>query len=375
MNKQKLLKILKNIGAIIVMAAMLVIIFYQNRDRDIFKFGREESNKIASAGTETSAEGYSDSAISSVGDAVCYLTTNSYSVLDENAKGEKVAVSFSAPLIYSKDDYVICYNKNGLDFTVFKRQRECYSISTENRILCAKVNANGYAFIATEKEGYNCECLVYNRRGEAVFKWDISKSEFLDGDLSGDNKYIAISVVTAGEKSLLGEVLLIDTTEAEIKEKKDFDSQLFYKICFNKNSTYTALGNKCLAYFNADGTAKWTYSYEDKTLLKADISNPDMMVLAFSEPGSGIKGNTTHIKVVNRLGKEAAQRDFDGLADDISVTKNALAVAFGRSVYITDSSLEDKKTLKSETSIKKIALYDDNEHLFVIGSSDISIIK
>lgn len=375
MTKEKILKILKNTAAIIVIAAMFIIIFYQNRDRDIFKFGREESNRFLGVQGEITSSGHLNSSVSSLGNEVFYLTTNSFGVLDENFKGESVSVSLSDPMLHSEGEYALCYNKNSLDITVFKREREYCRISTENRILRAKVNANGYTFVATEKEGYNCECIVYNRSGEAIFKWDISKSEFLDGDISFDNKSIALSVATAGEESLLGEIILIDATEAEIIGRKSFESQLFYSVDFNKNGTYTALGSECLAYFNPDSTCKWSYSYDKKALLKADITNPDMMVLAFSEAGSGIKGNSTDVKVLNRLGKITAERSFDGLVDDIAVSKDALAAVFGRTVYITDSALSDKKTVKSETSIKKIALFDDNKHLFVIGNSETSIIK
>ncbi len=375
MNKQKIFSLLKNIAAIIVMLAMFVIIFYQNRDRDFFKFGREESTIISQNQGESSSQGYTNSDVRPLEDKVCYITTSSYNLLDEKANGSKLPIALSDPVLHTEEEYALCYNKNALEFTVYKRDREYYTVTTENRIICAKVSGNGYSFVATEKEGYNCECSVYNRSGEKVFKWDISKSEFLDGDINYDNKAIAISVATSGEEKLLGEVILIDITDAKIIEKKSFDSQLFYTVDFNRNGTYTALGSDALAYFNADGTAKWLYDFDADTLLKADVSNPDMMVLAFSQMGSGIKGNSTNVTVLNRLGKVTGKRSFDGLLDDIAVSENALAFAFGRNIYVTDSALEDKKTVKSETGVKKIALYSDNEHLFVIGNSEVNIIK
>lgn len=375
MNKQKIFSLLKNIAAIIVMLAMFVIIFYQNRDRDIFKFGREESTLISQNQTDTSSQGYTSSDVRPLEDKVCYITTSTYNLLDEKANGSKLSIALSDPVLHTEEEYALCYNKNALEFTVYKRDREYYTVTAENRIICAKVSGNGYSFVATEKEGYNCECSVYNRSGEKVFKWDISKSEFLDGDINYDNKAIAISVATSGEEKLLGEVILIDITDAKIIEKKAFESQLFYTVDFNRNGTYTALGSEALAYFNADGTTKWLYDFDGNTLLKADVSNPDMMVLAFSQMGSGIKGNSTNVAVLNRLGKVTGKRSFDGLADDISVSENAVAFAFGRNIYVTNSALEDKKTVKSETGVKKIALYSDNEHLFVIGASQASIIK
>ena len=77
MSKEKLLYILKNIATVIVVIAMFIIIFYQNRDRDIFKFGQNESSKIISS-TQSNVEGFSDGDIKRIGDKVAVLTTKTY---------------------------------------------------------------------------------------------------------------------------------------------------------------------------------------------------------------------------------------------------------------------------------------------------------
>lgn len=376
MNKEKILKILKNTVAVIVMLSLFVIIFYQNRDRDLFKFGKEESATVIDEYNEYSDSGnYTDGHISKVGENVAYLTTNSLRLLDSNAQGETLKVSLSDPMLHSEGEYLVCYGQNSFDAYVYKEEKECYSIKTDNKIIRAKVNKNGYLFAATEKEGYNCECVVYNRSGEPVFKWDISKSEFLDGDINRSNSAMAISVATAGERNLLGEILLIDITTAQIIKKSSFDSQLFFSLDFNKNDTFSAFGNKSLAYFNADGSEKWSYDFNNSLLLKCDITDPDRVVLAFSEAGSGIKGNSTDVKVINRLGKIVSEKNFDSVADDISVSDTSIAIAFGKNVYITDEKLEIKKSVQSDASIKKIELYNDDKHLFVIGNSGGKIIE
>ena len=55
MNKEKILKILKNSLTVVVILALFIIVFYQNRDRDIFKFGRDESSTIISSNQDSSA--------------------------------------------------------------------------------------------------------------------------------------------------------------------------------------------------------------------------------------------------------------------------------------------------------------------------------
>lgn len=376
MNKETILKILKNTVAVIVMLALFIIIFYQNRDRDIFKFGKQESSSVIQEYTESfGAHNYASVQIGKIGDKIAYLTTDSLRILDENAQGTTLAQALSEPVMHCEGEYGVCYGKNSFEVTVYKADSVCYSVTFDHKVIRAKVNKNGYLFAATEKEGYNCECIVYNRSGEAVFRWDISKNEFLDGDINNGNNTIAISVAVAGEENLMSEVMLIDITEAEVLTKNTFDSQVLFSLDFNRNDTFTAFGDKNLVYFNADGTRKWMYDFEGKTLIKADTADVDMTVLVFSAAGSGIKGNSTDVKVINRLGKVISEKTFDSVADDISVGENTIAIAFGKTVYLTDGDLKIKKELQSDSSIKKIELFDDNKHLFIIGNSGGKILE
>lgn len=374
MNKEKILNILKNAASVIVIVAMFVVIFYQNRDRDIFKFGKEESSKLVSA-TQDESGGFSGGDIAKLGDNVAFLTTTSYCVLDENAQGESVPLAMSMPQLNTEGEYAACYNLDSKEVAVLKNHTEAYTVKTDNKIFSAKVNKNGYLFVATEKEGYNCECLVYNRSGEAVFKWDVSKSEFLDGDINCSNNAIAISLAAAGNKKLVGEVTLIDITDAEIIKKETFDSEIFYSVNFNNNDTYTVIGNRSLTYFNSDGTKRWSFDFGKETLLKADISNHDMMVLAFAASSGIIEGNSTDVKIINRLGKVTAEKSYDSVIDSISISDDSVALAFGKKVYVTNAKLREKKTVEADYSIKKVELYEDNKHLFVLGNSGGEILK
>lgn len=374
MSKEKLLYIIKNIATLIVVIAMFIIIFYQNRDRDIFKFGQNESSKIISS-THSNLEGYSGGDIRRIGDKVALLTTKSYSVLDKDAEGNGINVALSAPRLHTEGEYAACYTLDSTEVIVLKNEIEAYRVKTENKILTVKVNKNGYLFVTTEKEGYNCESMVFNRGGEAVFKWDVSKGEFLDGDINCSNNAIALSLATAGNNKLVGEIVLIDITDAEVIKKEKFDSSVFFSLDFNNNDTYVAVGNDKLTYFNSDGTKKWSYEFNKRTLSKVDVSNHDMMVLAFFATGGVIDGNSTEVKIINRLGKVTSQETYDGVIDDISLSNTSIALVFDKEIFVVNSNLKEKKKLKTDYSIKKVALYDDNEHLFVLGKSNGEILK
>ena len=374
MNKSKLLNILKTITSLIVILAMFVIIYYQNRDRDTFKSGKGESNNIIST-NQNSLTGFSAGNLSKIGGNVALLTTTSYSIHKNNGTYKSSNIAFSQPVLHTEGSYAVCYELNSTQLYVFKNNSESYSVITENKIFQAKVNKNGYLFVATEKDGYNCECLVYNRSGDPIFKWDISKSEFIDGDINYNNDAIVLSLASSDGNELVGELLLINITNAKIIKRTTYNASMFFSVDFNDNGTYTALGNNSLKYFNYDGTEKWQYDYEGKKLLKADVSNHDMLVLAFSGSGEMYDGNSTEVVALSKLGKRTGKKTFDGSVDDLSVGSNCVAIAINKDIYIMNSKLSGKKTAKTNYRIKQIALFSDDTHVFVLGSSSGEILR
>ena len=376
MSKNKILSLIKNIAAVIVLIALLIIIFYQNRDRDVLKFGKDNTQTASQNNESTSIfEGYTNGDVRIMNDEVVLLTSDVFAIMNTKGEGNILPITLPEPMLHSEKDYAICYENKSKEAIVFKGARECYVVKTENSIISAKVNKNGYAIVTTEKDGYNCEIMVYNKLGEPLFKWDISENEFLDADVCGDNKKIAVSTVGATKEKMCGKVELIDITSAEIKKSVTFDSELFYTVDFNQNGTYTAVGSDSLAYFNAGGSLKWAKEHEGRVLIKADVSYPDMMVLAFSAVGSGIKGNSTEIEVIDRLGNVKAKTTMNAIADDISVNGEKIAVAFGKNIFILDEKLKQLKKLEAETSVKRMAFFSDNKHVFVVGRSGGQIIK
>ena len=374
---EKIKRLIKNILAILVLISLCAIIFYQNRDRDFLDLGKSESEKAEEEvkTPEHITDGISGRVIAKVTGGIVSITSNTLEITEKNGKRETESIAVSNPVIHSEGDYFLYYGVDGKEITVKKGQKEYYKISTDNRLIRAKVNRNGYSFVATEKEGYSSEITVYNRVGEPIFKWSLSKSEFLDGDLNSDNNKIVFSTVDAMENIMQGKLTLIDITNAQVEKEEIFESEIFYLTDFYRNGTYTALGNNKLVYFNSNGTKKWEYSYEGRELLKAELTEPDNMVIAFSAAGSGIKGNSTEVEVVNRLGELIKTRTIPSILDDIAVSKNKIALAFGKKLYITNEILKDKDTLEADSSIKKVEFFTDDNHLFVLGNSSVQIIS
>lgn len=371
MNKQKLLKILKNAAAIVVMLALFIIIYYQNRDRGFVKLMKnEETESVEVNGNLSRAfEGFTNGDVFAIEDKVVFVTSNTYGFIDAEGKGTYTSIAVSSPLLHGEGEFVIYYGEDAKEAFVCRKDKAYYKISCDNKILKAKVNRNGYAVVATGKEGYNSEIMVYNKQGEAVFKWDIGTGELIDFDLNCDNNKLALSLALAGDNILIGELELIDITQAAIENEVQFESEVYYNVDFNRDGTFIAIGSTRISYFNRDGSLKWEKNYDGKSLIKADVSDNGMPVLAYSAAGSSVKGNATEIELLNRLGKSTASTIIDAAADAVCVNNEQIAVACGKKAVILDSSLKTVREVNADTGIKKMAFFGDGKHLFVIGSS------
>ena len=73
---QKIKTIILNIVAVIVLISLMVIIFYQNRDRDFLKFGRSESKQTDQEfrKADLSSTGNRNTDIVAVGENIVHIT-------------------------------------------------------------------------------------------------------------------------------------------------------------------------------------------------------------------------------------------------------------------------------------------------------------
>jgi len=374
MTKEKTIKIIKNSIAVIVILAMFIIIFYQNRDRDLFKFGEKESSKLSALDPDA-ISGFSEGTSRKLGDKIAFLSTNSYSIHSQDASYKTVNIAFTKPILHTESNYAVCYEYESKQLYVFKDDNELYTVTTDNRIFLAKVNASGYLFVATEKDGYNCECRVYNNNGEAIFKWDISKSELLDGDLDYNSETIVLSLASSGNNELVGKIMLIDISTAKIIKETSYNATMFFSVDFNNNATFVALGNKCLKYYNSDGTEKWTYNFDGKKLLTADVTNHNAMALVVNEPNDILEVNKSEVIILSKLGEVIGKKTYENKVESISVGDSCIAVAFDKNIYLNNSKMKEQKVIKCEYNIKKISLFNDDSHVFVLGSSKGKVLK
>ncbi len=373
-NKGKMSAAARITAALLILAALIFIIAYQNRDRSI---GGEIVNILSGGAGENGrvVEGYAGGIALPFGKKALLVTTNTLMLMDENGSGKAVDISVPSPAAAVGGDYIIVYDRGGRSFTMYSETKEIYSGKTEMPIIAAKVNVNGYAVIAGEAMGGDTEITVYNPDGKAIYVWQLSSGEFVDVDLCDDNSRMVISSVGNSADELRGELSIVRLDSAERMASGFETDEIYFNVKINRDYTVTALGSERLDLYNSDATRRWSLDYGDRTLLGADISRPDKMIICCGSAASGLMGNSTEIELVNRMGEVTASAVFDGLCEHLSRSGSFFAASAGKRIYVFDEKCRKQKEIVADFGVKGLALFKKGDAAFVLSGSAGSIVK
>lgn len=372
MKKETVASILKFAIALVIIAALIFVVIYQNRNAsiggeiNIFRGDGEDSRGI---------EGYSVGRTVPFGDKVLLVTTNTLLLLDSRGRGETQSVSFSDPEISVSGRYIMAYNGGGKLLSLYRDDKLVYEKRADAEIISAVVNENGYCAVAYQEEVGQTNITVYNAGGTAFYSWNLGSGQFIGMDLSADNTHLVISSLSDAADEMIGELSFIRLDSEEKQAIGSKNDEIYFDVHMNRDYSVLALGSQQLDYYNPDGSVRWSLPYNGKTLRSADISDPNMIVLCYTAADSGLLGNSTEIEVINRLGEITASTSFDGLCERLSVNGDRFAASAGKKIFIYDKKCELKRELSSNSAVKGMSLFKDGKTVFALSGSGGSIIS
>ena len=371
MKKETIASILKAVIALILIAALVFVVIYQNRN---YTMGGEISIFKGDGENARVIEGYSVGRTTAFGDKVLLLTTNTLLLLDRRGRGEPLNVSFSDPDFSVRGRYILAYNDDGRLMALYRDGKLIYDKRTDADIISAVVNENGYCAVAYREEIGETHIMIYNGEGTAFYSWNLGSGQFIGMSLSDDNTNLVISSLSDASDSMRGELSFIRLDSEEKQAISTVDDEIYFDVHMYRDHSVLALGSQQLDYYNADGSLRWTLPYNGKTLRNADISNPDMIVLCYTAADSGLVGNSTEVEIISRLGEVTASTSFDGLCENLSVNGDRFAVSAGKKILIYNRRCELKRELSSNSAVKRMSLFGDGKTVFALSGSSGSLI-
>ncbi len=352
----------KRIIALAIILLVVVIMVFSNPDIWTF-FSENDSIKLSfQTGVEYDMVTYGN-------DMLIVNNEGIYAVDKSGRETWSAVASTTSPYIMVEDEYIMLSDINGKTIRTFQKEKLITQIDTQNEILCAKVNKNGYVAVATDELGYKGMVILYNKNGKELFRWHSGTGYIGDIDISKDNKLIISQLMTDKEK-LYSKIIMINPSKSdEPKAICEIDGMVL-KLKYRDNGSFVAVSESGLYGFKKSGKQSFKVDFQGRILEKFNIDNERNMVLAFD---SGL--NSTILESYSQNGK--LRGSFDGKTEiwAIDVSGECIVLAKHDGIFRINPRGEVKKEIKANNDVKNISIFSNRDIIMSLGSSSAELIK
>ena len=250
MQRKKRNRTIRRICIVVILLALVVAIIL-NRDNltpDAI------SNWLSdSLSADSSEEGFpvglpSGETVSLLGVGENVALTTQTNVYFYSPRGREMrSIQHSCKSVQAKagGDNLLVYSVGGNRVLVETKTKNMATVETGNKIITGEISHNGRFAIATESDVYTSEMSVYDKAGNAVFKWTPSGSVITTLALSEDGRRVAAATVYTEGGVLMTGVHLFETGKSEALFSYKLKDEIAVSLEVHKNSV-RVVGNSAV---------------------------------------------------------------------------------------------------------------------------------
>jgi len=361
-KKSKLLqRILTGVlTVLLVILAVLVFVFRDRLDDESLResFGKQ-LEMPQTYGEAFAYESGTDQVFASVGDGLAVASGSAIQLL--NADGETVwkqIISYSAPTVLAAEDRALFCDIGGHTATVVDFDGESAVLETNDEILTAAINRNGWVTLVTEATGYKSLVLVYNADRELQYEWWSGSGYVLRAIVSPDNRLL-VALCVDGEGSKLHFFALSDEEELAVTE---FPRELAFDLCFRDNSTLCCLSESALHFVRTDGTEKGLFDLGSEYLMDYDFGSADFVTVFVSAYRTGTGGR---LMTVSNGGELLGETELSRNVTSLSAQGKQLLVMTGSDIGLYGQDLVQLNYQEALMTAKKAILQPSGDILLL----------
>ncbi len=287
-----------------------------------------------------------------------------------SATGRKTCAErhgYVSPRLAVSDKYVIAYEENGTEYSVYNTFSKVYSETLQYPIKGICVSDDGYYAIITRTDEYIGAVALYDSSFKMINRY-LKNAHIVSVDISDDGR---VAVTTLGVDSLGGFVTEVTTSvigEKDVVSTVQYSGALPLRSVFTDNGLMLVCEDR-VVFFDQNATKVAEYSYPQGELAKLEISRSAVLVII---KGDAMKKENTAL-VIDSSGKRAECKTEGTVIS---------AALYGSSGYVlTETGIytlgEDKygfTEIQGALSGDEIIAYAQNK-LYYCGASSAKVIE
>ena len=266
-------------------------------------------------------------------DSFYYVLTQGYLNVYAN-NGKKVmeySHGFENPVLKLSDTRALLFEQGGNKVYIFNVNDLILSFDTENEIITGNISKSGEFTIACRSAQYTAEVLVYNKKGETLYKWYSAEEIVNNVALNSSGKKLAVATFISDIGGYHSKLRILNFKSANPEFTQEFNNTLIYEL--NTGSR----GNLGVVTQNNIKFIKWSNFKEKKY-------ENDYSTSFFSKGKGGYVGvfnresdkTDNNIAVFSNSGELKYEFKFKGIITDIKLYNGNVYCLNDTDIFILD---------------------------------------
>lgn len=264
----------------------------------------------------------------------------------------KHTLGYSSPVVETSDDYVLVYDRGGMQAVLTNSATAVAELSLDSAIITGSMGQDGRFVLVTDEQGYRTAVAVYDTSGKEVFKYQSSEYYIVSADLSPDSKTLAALAFRQDGVTLNSHVLFYDVSSGSLDADVTLEDTLGMALCYSGN-TAAVLCDDGLYMIDRGGEAKHTLTGASSDLISLTAHDNTLAIATRSY--SGARSDLYTIRGGTLSGPYALSEEPSALA--VSAAGTAVLSASGVTVYDTSFTPQWRNT--EAVGARRVLMTDD----------------
>lgn len=364
-NKKKL-TISLIIGIILIAIIILTIVYVNNKetrnwiDKNIFRKEKTQNN-LPSIEIEES----DNSSIYAFNKYIGILNKNNFDIYDNTGKKENtLTIEITKPIFSPNNRYLAIAEDKGQKLYLIADKDILWEKNVEGNISQVVVNKNGYVAVTIVDTLYKSTIIMYDNKGEELFKTFFKSTRVVSTSISEDNKYLGIAEIDTSGTMIKSNIKIIPIEEGKNNPENSIKSvyngennELITNIKYQEKDKLLCMYTDKITVIKADETMETIQEYGNKKIsfVSIDLSNASITI---EEKSSGIFTADSIVNIINSDNKSTSLYTAESVTKEIYTSNNIIALNLGSQVEFINTSGWLVKRYIAEQEITSVVLSD-----------------
>lgn len=364
LNKKKMIIFISICSIAFIFLVLSIIYSFSSSFRafiDIYIFRKQiKSDSLATIEISSNEDQYYyayDKYIAVLNKNVLYTYSSSGEVSEEND------INISSPIFSSNNKFLSIAENGGSNLYLISGNKVAWQKTVDGNISKINVNRNGYVSVILSGTSYKSVIVLFNSKGNELFKTYLSSNIAIDTDISNDNKYLSIaeidysgSIIKSMVKNISIEKAKTDPTNSVIHNYELTENTLLTNVKYQDKNNLICMCNDGIYSFDiSDYSNEKILEFNNFEFIDINLKNN----LVYTTNKSFGFSNTAFVNIFNVNSKSSNTYEFDGSIKSIYTHNEKIAINTGSEVHFIGLNGWLIKKYTSYNEINNVILSDN----------------